>query len=143
MQRVTRRGFLGGVVLVGAGALVGGVWWTRRDTSSASFEAFFSDPDGAARLGRAYLEAEPGDADHLLDGIAPSDQEPKEWLANATADEFGARVRAAVDEDWEAGRTTRVAGWYLAQSSARACAVLAQERGMAPAGGLSRPLPSN
>jgi len=128
---------------VGAGALAGGVWWSRRDGSSGPFEAFFSDPEGAARLGRAYLEAEPGDADHLLDGIAPGDQEPKEWLANASAADFGARVRAAVDEDWAAGRTTRVVGWYLAQSSARACAVLAQERGMAPASGSSRAPPSN
>lgn len=131
---LTRRRFIALAVaftaplLPGAAPGVAGLVDPRRAVS-ARLTAPFRHRDSAARIGRAYLRAEPGDGnvDHLLDTIvaaiatetdgrdplAADDAVLAELLARRIVTDFASRDLAVVE------------GWVLSRTEARLCALVA------------------
>ena len=74
----------------------------------------------AVALGRAYLEANPTEAQrgdlvrHLVGGRVPAS-------TSRASREVASRIRA----DYRAGRTVVVEGWVLSRAEARLCALIA------------------
>lgn len=123
--RVSRRAFLGaGVAAAGAAAVTAGWWRVVGSPSSPPPVAqgsvtpmrFFADPEAARRVGEAYLELAPEDADtDLLDDAL--------GVRDGTIDAAGVRGRARADFDQ--GDVVDIDGWYLSRSEARLCALVA------------------
>jgi hypothetical protein len=83
-------------------------------------------PASAARLGQAYLEAAPAEADAraLAMGLA-EDLGGRERVLAATAESLAETVSARCRDDFAAGRTVRLQGWVLSRTEVRLCALAA------------------
>jgi hypothetical protein len=113
MRRVTRRRFLAGSALGALGALsatrglqlVADAFWPA--PLEERIARLFSDRESARRIGAAYVAAYPaeGSRSHLL---------------------ACRRIDVARRADFGAGRVVRVNGWVLAETEARACALVAR-----------------
>jgi hypothetical protein len=79
------------------------------------------DPAGAARVGRAYLQAYPAEAriESLVAGLTAGWGEDPPVLGCAGRAELRSRLRAQIRADFAARRTVRIQGWVLARSEAR------------------------
>jgi hypothetical protein len=126
---ITRRAFLGLAAAVGGTTVVVGGWWWRAKSSprtgaESGLASFFSDPDAARRIGRAYIatHAEDDGAADLAARVVPGRSEPEQWLRRARRDQLARRLANQTTVDFEAGRVVSVAGWELAHSEAALCA---------------------
>lgn len=81
--------------------------------------SMIADLESARRIGQAYLQSAPEDADRdrLLADLFPR-LEPE---AGDRRDSFAARCR----QDFADGATVRVDGWVLSRTEARLCALAA------------------
>lgn len=127
----TRRRFLVGLAVFGAGGVA---LWFRRESAnneasgplvSEAFELALAgvaaEPAAAREIGAAYLAAVPSERTPgaLTAAIFAGDS----WQG-VSAQHASQRFRAQVRGDFEAGRTIALAGWVLALSEARACALV-------------------
>jgi hypothetical protein len=124
---VSRRAFLGAAA---GGVVAVALWWAARDGGSDlppgaadRMAAFLADPDGARRLGEAARAADPRGALELATALAPAGADPQTWYARVDDAAFAAHVRGRVDDDFAAGRTATVHGWWLARTEAELCAL--------------------
>ncbi len=78
-------------------------------------------PASAARVGRAYLQAYPAEAqiEVLVAGVTAGWGEDQPWLGCAGPRELRARLSEQIRADFGARRTVSVQGWVLAQTEAR------------------------
>lgn len=119
----SRREFLLGL----AGALIG---WaagieigTPEDARTRRLAEALGGEAAAREIGRAYLEAVPGEASRprlrrMLEMELDAGPAPE-------AAELRVRLAARCRSDFAEGRAVNVDGWRLAQSEARACALVA------------------
>ena len=88
---------------------------------------FYSDPEAAAEVGRAYLKVKPEEADRdlLLERMADEDLDRWEDLARRNPEALREAVRARHRSDFAENRVVRLHGWILSQTEVRLCALLA------------------
>jgi hypothetical protein len=129
MTRLTRRRFLlraavGAAGLVPSVLMLGSARGLRAEAPlDERIAALFQHRQSAQRLGRAYLAAHPDeDAPRLLDRLIHLDRNRSWWKG---IDDLGRALAAACSSDFGAGRVVRVEGWVLAETEARACALVA------------------
>jgi hypothetical protein len=126
-----RREFLRRLSAGGASALAwaaaGGGWscGPPPDPLAEAVAAAYADPEAARRVGAAWLAVHPdaGDPAALLAAVVGDVAVARE-LAAADPGALWDALRRCHRADFEAGRTTRVAGWVLSQTEARLCAWL-------------------
>jgi hypothetical protein len=121
--RLTRRGFLAGLVAGVVGAALGlRLYWSGARTPAGAERLASTLPhtDSAVRLGRRYLEGAPGESDAArlvaLIGTMPSDGESDAALRE--------RLQARIRQDFIDGATVAVDGWLLSLTEARLCALV-------------------
>jgi hypothetical protein len=121
--RLSRRGFLAGLAVGIAGAVLGlRLYWTAGHTPAGAerLVRLLPHADSAARLGRRYLEDTPQEAQvrRLVALIAatPTDAESDAALRE--------RLQARIRQDFIDGATVTVDGWRLAVTEARLCALV-------------------
>ena len=131
MRRITRRGFVGGMlgVLALAAAPVRAVARVRIGASASPSEKvarFFTNDAGAVRIGSVYLQAHPdeGDAETLFDALTPPGERPQQWWTSVSMGELRRTIRAAAHADFKSGDVVDLEGWQLARTEARLAALL-------------------
>ncbi|WP_428487582.1 hypothetical protein [Rhodopila sp.] len=111
------------------GAAMGFVLNARRHgkvspAGGASYlRALLSDLEGCRRLGRQYLNIHPEEADIGLLAASLCAGADRCWPDGPAAVRRNVAERRAAD--FTAGRITHLDGWLLAQTEARACALVA------------------
>jgi len=102
------------------------------DTEPAAIHGDWLDiitPDvaAAARLGQAYLDAHPQEAEHdaLYNRVMSTLQGHAGFTGAQTDGERFAAIATVVSEDYVAGDTVLAAGWVLSRTEARIYALLA------------------
>lgn len=124
--RLTRRrlliaaGGLGAAVAAGPGGLLPLIERLTAADAASLLRNLVTDREGAARLGRTYLAAHPGEArgGGLVRALAgPTGPTSASGASSAVA----ARIRS----DYAAGNTVVVDGWVLSRAEARLCALVA------------------
>jgi hypothetical protein len=116
---IAAAGFLG-TVAAGPSAIVQLIERLAPADAAALLRGLITDREGAAQLGRTYLDAHPSEASRaalvrqLADPIAPTS-------AERAARGVGKRIR----EDYAIGHTVVVEGWVLSRTEARLYALVA------------------
>jgi hypothetical protein len=129
VKPMTRRTFLAAAALAAAG---GGGLLYRRSTGdfdpdleqTAELARLFDELGPARRVGRAYLESQPAEADeHTL--VRLLEAEPG-WRGvwEGSPARIAELARRTVRLDYGRGRTVRVDGWTLSRTEARLCALM-------------------
>ncbi|KAA0233709.1 MAG: hypothetical protein JJLCMIEE_03376 [Acidimicrobiales bacterium] len=123
-SRISRRTMLVG--LAGGAAVVtgAGAYFLIRDSGSGTdgngTQPSLDTSTGIARVGAAYLEAHPGEADPaaLAEqlGIPATDSAAMEFLATSSE---------TIQTDFDTGEVVNLDGWRLSVSEARASALVA------------------
>ena len=134
MTRVGRRGFIGGVAGVAA-AVVAPIGWVGRTFAGSTGTAstpnekvarlFAGHPDGAKRIGGAYLAVAPEDNDAtlLFRALAPDGEDADEWWAQVSVGELRREVRTRAHDDFITKDIIDLEGWQLALTEARLTAL--------------------
>jgi hypothetical protein len=121
--RLSRRGFLAGLAVGIAGAVLGlRLYWTAGHTPAGAerLVRLLPHAESAARLGRRYLEDTPQEA-HARRLIALIGTTPADMESDAALRE---RLQARIRQDFIDGATVTVDGWRLAVTEARLCALV-------------------
>jgi hypothetical protein len=124
MNITRRRLLLGATAVVCAGA-AGTAYWELTDEDedeesgdlSQAATELLGDADGTPWLGRAYLRAHPR--------IKTEKQVARRIVAGSRRrPSTASELRRVIRDDYAAGRTVVVEGWYFAESEAAAAALL-------------------
>lgn len=126
MRRMTRRTFLAAAALAAAGG--GGVAY-RLTTSdfdpeleqTAEAARLFDELGPARRVGRAYLDDHPDEADERA-LVRLLDEEPGwQGVWEGSPARIAELARRTIRRDYQRGRTVPVDGWILSRTEARLC----------------------
>lgn len=131
-QQLTRRRFLGGLVVLGVARVPSGLATLLRSASQdeASLAAerlagLFRDPEEIWPLGRAHLDGRddrPGERE-LLAELLPPDMDHAKVVSSSDGD-LRAALRAWNTDDLVSGRVEEVDGWLLSRSEIRLAALV-------------------
>jgi len=128
MTPMTRRAFLAAAALAAAGG--GGLVyrWTTSDfdpelPQTAEVARLFDELEPARRIGQAYLDDHPDEADEPT-LVRLLDAEPG-WAGvwDGSPERLADLARRTVRLDYENGRTVPVGGWILSRTELRLCAL--------------------
>lgn len=125
-QGLTRRGFVQGCVALLSVVVGLPSCRSHRETlaTARQLTAGLIDHGEWLAVGAAYLSSRP-DTPRLED-LVTTLTEDLEWSAEAqTRGDLTSSLAHRIRDDFEAGRTTLVEGWLLAESEARMAAVVA------------------
>lgn len=129
-MRLTRRGFLTGV-LVTIAAAAGAREGVRFDRTAGSRDAarlscLFRHPEGAAQLGQRYLEttADKPDIMRLVELIGKHLELESGPIHKVPEDELRASLARRIRTDFSRGNTVALDGWVLSVTEARLCALV-------------------
>lgn len=131
-QHLTRRRFLGGLIVLGLAVVPSGLGTlfraTPHDESRLAVERLtgrFRDPTEMRALGRAHLggcEDCPGERELLAELLSP-DMDHATVVASSD-DEFRDALRTWTSDDLVSGRVEEVDGWLLGQAEIRLAALV-------------------
>jgi hypothetical protein len=139
-----RRLFVGRLLLGAAAAVV----WCRDQIKSAllpqlddqlplaarHLAGLSTAPESAAAIGQEYLLGSPGEAslDFLVRTIASALGGTPNQVARIARRELRARYQSRQRSDFAEGHMVSVQGWFLSQTEARLCALVALVEGREP-----------
>jgi hypothetical protein len=125
--RVTRRGFLGAAIGIGATAVLARSkpWQALVSISGPTLAqrlaGLIDDRSSAQAVGSAYLDVVPEDASvaRLVDGVVSGLPAGRESVLAAEDDELRKLLATRIGSDFEQDRVVEVDGWILSPTEAR------------------------